>query len=114
MPPCTYRIFLTPLGSCRNDLYQSWVDKINKTEHGFNSFSNGYKSFGFQVLPGGAISYKEWAPNAVTASLIGDFSAFASSCGMGPGSGELTFASRSARRMGQALARDEEERVWRV
>ncbi|KAM0748919.1 family 13 glycoside hydrolase [Meredithblackwellia eburnea MCA 4105] len=57
----------------RNNVFKSWVDKINQTEHGFDKFSQGYKSFGFQVLPNNDISYREWAPNAETACLIGDF-----------------------------------------
>ncbi|KAK4705638.1 1,4-alpha-glucan branching enzyme, partial [Phenoliferia sp. Uapishka_3] len=62
----------------RNDLYQSWLSKINSTESGFDSFSSGYKHFGFHVQPNGDIKYKEWAPNAVTAALTGDFSKFPS------------------------------------
>lgn len=58
----------------RNDLYQSWVDRINADEKGFDHFSRGYEHFGFHVLKNGDVTYKEWAPNAVTASLIGDFS----------------------------------------
>lgn len=34
----------------------------------------GFKKFGFVVHDNGDITYREWAPNAVEASLIGDFS----------------------------------------
>lgn len=34
----------------------------------------GYDSFGFNVDTNNNITYREWAPNAVRASLIGDFS----------------------------------------
>lgn len=37
-------------------------------------FTEGYKYFGFNVTPDGTITYREWAPNAETASLVGDFS----------------------------------------
>ncbi|ORY90097.1 glycoside hydrolase superfamily [Leucosporidium creatinivorum] len=57
----------------RADKYQAWVDTINKTENGFDAFSRGYETYGFQVLKNGDISYREWAPNAETAALVGDF-----------------------------------------
>jgi len=34
----------------------------------------GYEKFGFNVNSKGDITYREWAPNAVQAHLIGDFS----------------------------------------
>lgn len=58
----------------RVDKYQAWVDTINKAENGFDAFSRGYETYGFQVLKNGDISYREWAPNAETAALVGDFS----------------------------------------
>ncbi len=36
--------------------------------------SQGADIFGLQVKPDGTITYREWAPNALQASLIGDFS----------------------------------------
>jgi 1,4-alpha-glucan branching enzyme len=74
-----------------------WVQKINQHEGGFDKFSRvrfrssnifvlllawwtlipflqGYESFGLIVLANGDIWYREWAPNAVDAHLIGDFS----------------------------------------
>lgn len=50
------------------------METINKSENGFDEFSKGYLSYGFQVLPNQDITYKEWAPGAATACLIGDFS----------------------------------------
>lgn len=50
------------------------MDTINKTENGFDAFSRGYETYGFQILKNGDISYREWAPNAETAALVGDFS----------------------------------------
>ena len=58
----------------RTAKYQAWVDTINQTEKGFDTFSRGYESYGFVGLKNGDISYREWAPNAQTAVLIGDFS----------------------------------------
>lgn len=34
----------------------------------------GYEKFGLNVTENGEIVYREWAPNAVQAHLIGDFS----------------------------------------
>lgn len=55
-------------------MYKKWVDDINQSEGGFDKFSKGYESFGLHAQPDKSIKYKEWAPNAVEASLIGDFS----------------------------------------
>jgi 1,4-alpha-glucan branching enzyme len=52
---------------------QKWIDVINKTEGGLEKFSRGYEQMGFIVLPNGDVRYREWAPNAREASLIGDF-----------------------------------------
>lgn len=37
-------------------------------------FFQGYEIFGLNAQPNGDIKYREWAPNAVEASLVGDFS----------------------------------------
>ncbi|TGZ77755.1 glycoside hydrolase [Ascodesmis nigricans] len=52
---------------------QDWIDKLDKYEGGLDKFSRGYESFGFQVLPNNDIEYREWAPSALDAHLIGDF-----------------------------------------
>ncbi|KAI9208561.1 glycogen branching enzyme [Polychytrium aggregatum] len=49
-----------------------WVDAINKHEGGIDKFSRGYEKLGFNATPEG-IFYREWAPGASTASLIGEF-----------------------------------------
>lgn len=36
--------------------------------------TQGYEKFGFNINDNGDITYREWAPNAVEAHLIGDFS----------------------------------------
>ena len=35
--------------------------------------TQGYERFGFLVQPNGDVLYREWAPNALRAYLIGDF-----------------------------------------
>lgn len=62
----------------RYSAYLGWVDTINKTEGGLAQFAKGYEKMGFQVAPNGDITYREWAPNAVTAHLMGDFSIISS------------------------------------
>ncbi|KAH7160592.1 glycoside hydrolase superfamily [Dactylonectria macrodidyma] len=52
---------------------QEWVNTINATEGGLEQFSRGVEKFGFNVDKKNNIIYREWAPNAVAASLIGDF-----------------------------------------
>lgn len=52
---------------------QQWIQTINDTEGGLDKFSRGYERFGFLVAPDGTITYREWAPNALRAYLIGDF-----------------------------------------
>ncbi|KAK2766213.1 alpha-1,4-glucan branching enzyme [Arachnomyces sp. PD_36] len=52
---------------------QSWIKTINDTEGGLEKFSRGFEKFGFNVNQNGDIIYREWAPNATSAHLIGDF-----------------------------------------
>ena len=54
--------------------FRTWVDTLTKHEGGLAKFSKGYEKMGFTVSPNGDITYREWAPNATTAHLIGDFS----------------------------------------
>ena len=55
----------------RNDCYA----KLQKQIGDLAKFSLGYKEFGFQILPQDkSIHYKEWAPNAKEAALVGEFS----------------------------------------
>lgn len=50
-----------------------WIKRINETEGGLDKFSKGADSFGLHVGKDNSITYREWAPGAVKASLIGDF-----------------------------------------
>jgi len=42
--------------------------------HTANDYCQGYEKYGFIVQSNGDIVYREWAPNAMRAYLIGDFS----------------------------------------
>ncbi|KAK3946285.1 glycoside hydrolase superfamily [Diplogelasinospora grovesii] len=52
---------------------QEWIRRINDTEGGLEKFSRGADIFGLHQKEDGSIYYREWAPNAIKASLIGDF-----------------------------------------
>jgi 1,4-alpha-glucan branching enzyme len=52
---------------------QEWIKTIDETEGGLDKFSKGYTKFGFTFQDNGDITYREWAPNAEKASLIGEF-----------------------------------------
>lgn len=54
--------------------YKKALNFINQHEGGLDKFSQSYKTMGFQVDDKGGVSYREWAPGAVAARLIGDFS----------------------------------------
>lgn len=53
---------------------QKWIKTIDETEGGLEKFSRGYEKFGLVVQSNGDILYREWAPNATKANVIGDFS----------------------------------------
>ncbi|KAJ9295244.1 CAZyme family GH13 [Paecilomyces variotii] len=52
---------------------QKWIKAIEGSEGGLEKFSKGYEKFGLNVNANGDITYREWAPNAIQAYLIGDF-----------------------------------------
>ncbi|KAI9285985.1 1,4-alpha-glucan-branching enzyme GBE1 [Umbelopsis sp. AD052] len=62
-----------PALQARYKRFQSWVAKINESGKGYENFTKGYEYFGFNVQPDNSIIYREWAPNATSASLIGEF-----------------------------------------
>jgi 1,4-alpha-glucan branching enzyme len=62
----------------RHDLFRKWKDVIEEHEGGYETFTKGYLRFGLNVGDNGDLTYREWAPNAVEAYLIGDFSEFTS------------------------------------
>lgn len=59
----------------RHDIFRKWKDSIEQHEGGYDNFSKGYLKFGLNVKEDGTVTYREWAPNALKANLIGDFSA---------------------------------------
>lgn len=58
----------------RYDQAQKWIQTIEETEGGLDKFSRGTERYGLNVNANGDITYREWAPNAVRAYLMGDFS----------------------------------------
>ncbi|KAL3488875.1 1,4-alpha-glucan-branching enzyme [Aspergillus germanicus] len=52
---------------------ESWINTVDETEGGLDKFSKGYEKYGFNISKNGDITYREWAPNAVEAALVGDF-----------------------------------------
>ncbi|KAG5648864.1 alpha-1,4-glucan branching enzyme [Asterophora parasitica] len=57
----------------RYDVFRTWKDTIERSEGGYDKFTKGYLKFGFNVANNGEVVYREWAPNASEANLIGDF-----------------------------------------
>jgi 1,4-alpha-glucan branching enzyme len=58
----------------RYNVFKKRKDEIIAHEGGLDQFSKGYLKFGLTVSPSGQITYREWAPGAKEAVLIGDFS----------------------------------------
>ncbi|PKA62389.1 1,4-alpha-glucan-branching enzyme 2-2, chloroplastic/amyloplastic [Apostasia shenzhenica] len=56
----------------RYSQYKNMRELIDKHEGGLDAFSRGYEKFGFTRSEAG-VTYREWAPGAKSASLIGDF-----------------------------------------
>ncbi|KAJ2332719.1 alpha-1,4-glucan branching enzyme, partial [Coemansia sp. RSA 2681] len=52
--------------------FKRWVRDIDLNEGGIDKFSRGYEQFGLHVTSEG-VRYREWAPGAREASLVGDF-----------------------------------------
>ncbi|OSX60390.1 glycoside hydrolase family 13 protein [Postia placenta MAD-698-R-SB12] len=57
----------------RHNAFRKWRDTIEQNEGGYDSFTKGYLKFGLHVRDDGELVYREWAPNAKEAALIGDF-----------------------------------------
>ncbi|KAH9060979.1 glycoside hydrolase [Lactarius vividus] len=58
----------------RYQLFEKWKNTIQEYEGGYDSFTKGFLKFGFNVNDDASVTYREWAPNAIEAVLIGDFS----------------------------------------
>ncbi|KAF7355537.1 1,4-alpha-glucan branching enzyme [Mycena sanguinolenta] len=57
----------------RHDVFRKWKDTIEQHEGGYDNFTKGYLKFGLNVGANGEVVYREWAPNAKEACVIGDF-----------------------------------------
>ncbi|KAH7911573.1 glycoside hydrolase family 13 protein [Hygrophoropsis aurantiaca] len=57
----------------RHARFQGWKDAIQQHEGGYEQFTRGYEKMGVNVREDGAVVYREWAPGAEQASLIGEF-----------------------------------------
>lgn len=55
--------------------FEKYDEQIKNTI-GYEEFTKGYEYYGFNVQEDNSVMYREWAPNAVTASLVGDFSKY--------------------------------------
>lgn len=57
----------------RYSFYDRHYREIEESPGGFDAFTKKYEYYGFTVHDN-TITYREWAPNAVSASLVGEFS----------------------------------------
>ncbi len=92
----------------RYEAFTKWRDSIQQHEGGYDSFTKGFLKFGFNVNEDASITYREWAPNAIEAVLIGDFS---SSSGQSWLSSWLIMFATTPRRLEQGLSPSEEGQV---
>lgn len=51
---------------------EEWTSRFSQEKCGFDEVTRGYEKYGLHATKDG-VTYREWAPNAVSASLIGDF-----------------------------------------
>lgn len=76
--PCPVRR-LPPALSCvcvPPALFQSALDRIDAHGGGIDAFSRSYEQYGFNRVERGGLQgyeYREWAPGATWAALVGDF-----------------------------------------
>jgi 1,4-alpha-glucan branching enzyme len=62
------------------NVFKQWKESILAHEGGYDKFTKGYEKFGFNILPDKSVVYREWAPDAKEAVLIGDFSKSPRAC----------------------------------
>jgi hypothetical protein len=91
----------------RRQSFIKWKTAIRDHEGGYDSFTKGFLNFGLNVKEDASVVYREWAPNATEAVLIGDFS---SSC-LEVDYGSRWFISQTRRPMEQDLSHHEEGSV---
>ena len=54
--------------------HEAVIEGSQTSSQGLEKFSRGYETMGFTVAKDGTITYREWAPGASSANLIGEFS----------------------------------------
>jgi 1,4-alpha-glucan branching enzyme len=57
----------------RHNEYRKWIDIFQASEAGLINISRSYKKFGLQIQDNGDIQFMEWAPNAKSMSIFGEF-----------------------------------------
>ncbi|KAI7905369.1 1,4-alpha-glucan-branching enzyme GBE1 [Cokeromyces recurvatus] len=67
--------WLEPFNGSLRERYAMFkkYDESIKSSLGYEEFTKGYEYYGLNVQSDNSVIYREWAPNAVTASLVGDF-----------------------------------------
>ncbi|KAL7308829.1 alpha-1,4-glucan branching enzyme [Mucor circinelloides] len=67
--------WLKPFNDALRERYATFekYDEQIKNTIGYEEFTKGYEYYGFNIQEDNSVMYREWAPNAVTASLVGDF-----------------------------------------
>lgn len=70
-----FLFFLLNFSLKRYATFEKYDEQIKNTL-GYEEYTKGWEYFGFNVQKDGSVMYREWAPNATTASLVGDFSKF--------------------------------------
>ena len=104
--------WLEPFVPAIANRYQSfikWKNTIQEHEGGYDSFTKGYLKYGLNVNEDASLTYREWAPNAVEAVLIGDFSSSITQLRLS--SWFIEFIS-IPRRLASDLSPFEEESIW--
>jgi len=57
----------------RQNEFKKWLDIFAGAEGGLEKIARSYKKFGLNVQENGDITLMEWAPNAKSMSIFGDF-----------------------------------------
>ncbi|CDK29090.1 unnamed protein product [Kuraishia capsulata CBS 1993] len=57
----------------RRGLADKWNQKFDEAEGGILNFAGSYKTYGLHCADDNSVIYTEYAPNAIAASLIGEF-----------------------------------------
>ncbi|EIW82082.1 glycoside hydrolase family 13 protein [Coniophora puteana RWD-64-598 SS2] len=65
-----------PAITYRHERFQERKNAIIDHEGGYDKFSRGYDQMGFTVRENGEFVYREWAPGAKEANLIGEFNSW--------------------------------------